>query len=399
MAGKNNKKTKYDEVAAMREKKKKRHNSHIWIILGALGAAAVIISVIAFNMRSYSSYRNRDDEVIKTDEPGAVYMSYKDGYIRGSHSGAEYVDANGKTVWNEPAAFSEPKIMVSGDKVFVADIGGNRVDIFDAAGHTGKVETPYSIYAATGTQDGRVALMTQDNNSNYLELYEPDGEAVYSIKTSLGGDGYPLAFDVSRDGSVLAESYVKAKEKPVETGIRFYDFSGNNASDSNKITGEFSDTDGELTGEICFFDNANVAAVSEGRVRFYSTDGKSITLKSEYDIFEEYDGTVKRVLKSGDRLALILSVTDAEAPERLVVFGDNGRRLCDQELTESYDRYSLEGGNVIMTGSTRFAIYTTSGKEVTKQKTEKPVSAIIGNGGGGKYFLVSEGNVQRIKLS
>lgn len=403
MADRKNKKTEYDEVTAMRMKTQKdmqrRRRINIGILLGALGAAAVIISIAAFNMRGYSSYKNTDAEVIKTDEPGAVYMSYRDGYIRGSHSGAEYVDAGGKTVWNEAAAFSNPKIMVYGDKIFVADIGGNRVDVFDAGGNIGRVETPNSIYAASGTAGGRVAIMTQDNNANYLGLYESNGEEVYEIKTSLGGDGYPLAFDVSSDGSILAEAYVKAEKKPVETGIRFYDFSGSKINEGNKIAGEFNDPDGELTGEICFFENANAAAVSEGRVRFYSTEGKSITLKSEYDIFEEYDGTVKRVLKSGDRLALILSVTEADAPERLVVFGDNGRRLCDQELTESYDRYSLEGGNVIMTGSNRFAIYTTSGKEITRQTSDKPVSAIIGNGGGGKYFLVSNGNVQRIKLS
>ncbi len=399
MAGKNYKKKEYDEVAAMRKKKQRQKRINMGILLGALGAAAVIISIIVFNVKGYTSYKSTAGEVIKTDEPGAVYMSYKDGYIRGSHSGAEYVDESGKTVWNEAKAFSNPKIMVFGDYIIVADIGGNSVDVFDATGHAGRVETPNSIYAVSGTEDGRVAIMTQEKNADYIGLYEMDGEMIYSVKTALGGDGYPLAFDVSRDGKKMALSYVKADNKPVETGVRFYDFSDGKTSDKNRIAGEFGDYDGELTGDICFFDSGNAAAVSENSVKFYSYGTNDVTLKSEKNIFEEYDGIIKRVMKGGDKLALILSVNDADAPEKLLVFGENGRVMCDRDLTESYEKYVLEDNRIIMTGNFRFAVYSASGKEITKQKTDRPVSAIIGNGGGNKFFLISEGKVEKIKLS
>ena len=399
MADMDNKNRK-DEIAAMRNKKKRQKNVRLALILAALGAAAIVATVLAVNLRGFSSYKTvGGQDVIKQDEPGAVYASYKNGYIRSSHSGVEYVDAGGNTRWNEPVTFSDPKILVYGDMILVADIGGNSVEIFNESGHTGKVESPYSIYDAAGTASGRVAIMTRDNNANYLELYEPDGEAIYSVKTALGGDGYPLAFDVNSDGSRLAVSYVKAEKKPVETGLRVYDFSGGKDSGDNRVLGEFSDFDGELTGDICFFDNGTFAAVSENTVKFYSDKGKGVSLKSEHELFEDYDGTVKRVLKSGDKLALILSVNDAEAPERLVIFDANGRLACDTELTEGYDKYVLEDDRIIMTSPFRFAVYSSTGKEVTKQTSDKQISAIIGNGSGSNFFLVSEGNVERIKLS
>ena len=393
-------KNRKDEIAAMRNKKKRQKKVRLALIFAALGAAAIVATVIAVNLRGFSSYKTiSSQDVIKQDEPGAVYASYKNGYIRSSHSGVEYVDANGNTRWNEPVTFSDPKILVYGDMILVADIGGNSVEIFDESGRTGKVESPYSIYEAAGTASGRVAIMTRDNNSNYLELYEPDGEAIYSIKTVLGGDGYPLAFDVNSDGSRLAVSYVKAENKPVETGIRVYDFSGSKDSGGNRVMGEFSDFDGELTGDICFFDNGTVAAVSENAVKFYADNGKSVSLKSEHELFEDYDGTVKRVMKSGDKLVLIISVNDTDVPERLVIFDANGRLACDTELTEGYDKYVLEEDRIIMTSPFRFAVYSLKGKEVTKQTSDKQISAIIGNGSGSNFFLVSEGNVERIKLS
>lgn len=400
MAVTRNTNNKYDEVAAMRSKKHRQRRAHLWIILGALAAAAIIVSIVALNMRKPSSYKTVGSDEIKSDEPGAVYASFKDGYVRSSHSGAEYVDASGNTRWNEAMTFSEPEICVCGEKIFVADMGGNSVDIFDASGHLGRVDTPYSIYEFSGTSDGHVGIMTQDNNVNYLELYESDGEAVYSVKTSLSGDGYPLAFDIGNEGRLLVVSYVKAEKKPVETGVRFYDFSNDKTSESNRIIGEFSNFEGELTGDICCFENGNAAAVSEGNIRFYSPDGKGgISLKSEHEIFEDYEGIVRHVLKDSDRLALIVSTDDADEPERLIVYSDAGKRLCDAGLTESYDKYVLESSRVIMTSSNRFAVYTTSGREITKQISDKPVSALIGNGAGNTYFLVSDGQVQRIRLS
>ena len=394
------KEKKTDEIAAMRNKKKRQKNVRLAIILAALGAAAIVVTVLALNLKGYSSYKTvGGQEMVKQDEPGAVYASYKGGYIRSSRSGVEYVDSSGKTRWNEPVTFSEPKIMVYDDKVFVADIGGNSVEVFDTSGRTGKVETPYSIYEAEGTVSGRVAIMTQDNNVNYLELYEQDGEPVYSIKTSVGGDGYPLAFDVNSDGSRMAVSYVRAEKKPLETGVRFYDFASSKYSENDRVSGEFSDFDGELTGEICFFENGRVAVVSENKVKFYEDNGKSIVLKSEQELFDDYDGVVKRVLNGDDKLVLILSVDDAETPERMLVFGDNGRPVCDTGLAEGYEKYVLEENRIIMTAPFRFAVYTADGKEVTKQTADKPVSALIGNGSGSEFFLVSEGNVEKIKLS
>lgn len=395
----NNNKTKKDEVALMRNKKKRRKGIVTVLVLAALSAAAIVITVFALNTKGFSTYKPLVDGNIKQDEPGAVYASFKEGYVQASRSGVEYVDESGNTKWNEPVDVSNPLIQVCGDKIFVADISGNNVEVFDSSGHTGKVETPYSIYEMEGTAMGRVAIMTQDKNINYLELYEQDGDVVYSVKTTLGGEGYPLSFDISDDGSRLALSYVKAENKPVETGIRFYDFSGGKLSEKDRVTGEFSNYDGELTGEICFFENGNVAAVSENNVKIYTGNGKGISLKSEHGLFEEYEGVIKRVIKGSDKLILILSVNDVESPERMMVFDENGGEVCDCKLTGGYDKYVLDGDKIIMTAPFRFAVYSSSGKEITKQDVDKPVSALISNGGDSRFFMISEGNVERIKLS
>ena len=388
----------YDEVAAMRKRRQRQRQRrvNIGIFIAALAAAAIVITVLAVNVKNYDSLKVVE-ELITTDEPSSKYISYKDGYIRCSHSGVGYVDSTGSKRWDEPISFSSPEISKCADKVFVADMGGNNVYVFDESGSCGHIETPYSIYEVSGTENGSVAVMTQDSNDNYLGLYDTSAELVYSVKTTLSGDGYPLAFDVSRDGKVLALSYVKTAKKPVETGVRIYDFSSGKDSDESKISGEFSDFDGELYGEMCFFDNGNVAAVSEASLKVYSVTGKP-SLMSETELFEEYDGSVKAVLKGRNKIALIISVPEGEYTQRLLVFSENGRRLCDTELEEGYDDYVMEDDRIIMTGQNRFAVYTTGGREITAQVTDMPVSAVISNGSKGRYFLVSDGKVQRVKL-
>ena len=48
-----------------------------------------------------------------------------------------------------------------------------------------------------------VAAVLEDNDANYINLYKTDGTKIYTVKTSLAGDGYPLDISISPDAAKL----------------------------------------------------------------------------------------------------------------------------------------------------------------------------------------------------
>ena len=53
-----------------------------------------------------------------------------------------------------------------------------------------------------------VAAVLEDNDANYINLYKADGTKIYTVKTSLAGDGYPLDISISPDAAKLVASYL-----------------------------------------------------------------------------------------------------------------------------------------------------------------------------------------------
>ena len=40
--------------------------------------------------------------------------------------------------------------------------------------------------------NGAVVAVLEDNEANYINMYSKEGTKIYSIKTTVSGDGYPL---------------------------------------------------------------------------------------------------------------------------------------------------------------------------------------------------------------
>ncbi len=385
-----------DELSVMRKKIKKRktHRRNMWIAVGVAAAAAATITAIVLATRTYSSYQLLSS-VEREDEPGAGYIPYKNGYIRYSKSGVEYVDAGGTKEWNVSDPMNSPVHRQRGDKVVLADLKGNRFSVYDETGQLGFVKTGYTILQADPTLTGSVAVLLQDESDSFINLYDKDGSLIYSVKTAIEGDGAPLDIAVNDSGSRLAVSYVKSGDSGIESGIRFYDFGSSNTGD-DKSVGDIKTSDGALTGDVCFFGNDTVAAVSEDALRFYSF-GKEPEQTGEYIITDDVNTQIIKTFESDDRLGIVTHTEGDHEPDRIFIFNSSGGKVSETELEESYDDFSFSGENVIMTAGNRFALMKNGGRFVTKQINDTPVLALLSNGGS-DYYLVDANYIRKVRL-
>ena len=375
-----------DELQRMRAKKARRKRKKITIIavIAAIAAAITLIVVFIQINRSYSSYSIIFSES-REDEAGAEYVLYKDGYIRCSGGGVERVNSEGEKVWNTVHTMTNPSVKTRGEIIGVGDINGNSIEVFDEKGIIGHADTQFSILQIEVSADGLVAAVLQDRDDNYINMYDHKGEYVYSVKTSVSGDGYPVDISVSDDGKRLAVSYVKAAGNDMETGVRFYDF-GEDDADS-QVAGTFNNFNDDPVGVVNFFGNDKVVAVAGKTISCYSAD------KAKEKKRIELSGTVNKVIFDSDKFAIIYSTG------RIQVYGSDGDLVSDNEVDMLYSDYHFYDNRIIMTTDNSFAVMDISGRFVTRQDTEIPVIELIPNGAKDRYFFINEKFIQRIRLT
>lgn len=385
-----------DELSLMRKKIKHRktRRRNMWIAVGIAAAAAAALTAIILATRTYSSYQMLSS-VEREDESGSGYVSYKNGYIRYSKSGMEYINAGGNKEWNVSLNMEQPVYRCKGDKVVFADIKGNQAAVFDETGQLGVIQTGYSVLQADASKTGAFAVLLQDESDSFIKLYDTDGSVIYSVKTAIDGDGTPIDIAINDTGSRLAYSYVKAGSDGIESGIRFYDFD-NTKEESKKPAGEIVTTGEGLTGDICFFGNDTVAAVSERHVRFYGF-GNEPEQTGEFSVAEDVNTQIVKTFNSDDRLGIVMHTEGDQIPDRIMVFNSAGSKTGETDLPESYDKYHFAGDNVVMTSGNRFALMKNSGRFITEQTNDTPVLALMSNGGS-DYYLIDDNYIRKVRL-
>lgn len=375
-----------DELQRMRKKKAQRARKRN-IMIAVIAAIAVAITLIAVFInvnRSYSSYAIVSSES-REDEAGAKYIFYKDGYIRCSGGGVERVNADGEKVWNTVHTMTNPSVKTRGEVFAIGDINGNTIEVFDENGIVSHADTKFSILQIEVSAQGHVAAVLQDKDDNYINMYDKSGEYIYSIKTSIKGEGYPVDIAVSEDGKKLAVSYVKISGNDLDTGVVIYDMS---EKDSDKtILGRFNNFEDDPVGVVEFFGNDTLIAVAGKSMRSISA-GKAKE-KQRVDL----ETGVNKVIFEKDKFALIYDTGSID------VFNSGCGVMSSIDLDVLYSDYHFYDNRIIMTTDNSFAVMDISGKFVTRQDTEIPVVELVPNGSKNKYFFINEKFIQRIRLT
>lgn len=118
----------------------------------------------------------------------------------------------------------KPQVKICGSIIAVGDINGSKIYIFDKNGNIGIVDTSLAISQIEVAKQGVVAAVLEDNDANYINLYKTDGTKIYTVKTSLAGDGYPLDISISPDAAKLVASYLYVSGETMKTNVVFYNF-------------------------------------------------------------------------------------------------------------------------------------------------------------------------------
>ena len=287
-----------------------------------------------------------------------------------------------------------PTIHQKDNNLVIGDVGGNTVVMLNEKGEVGRINTEYNILNVEAASTGIVGVVMQSNADNYINMYGSDSSLIYSIRTNITGDGYPVDIAISNDSTKLIVAYAKTSESNVVSNLVFYNFSGDANSKDSRVVGAYSDFDGKLVGHVAFLSNNTAIAVSEDSLRYYTVGatpsaGEKIAL----------DSKIQNVFYTSGNVGIVSETGNEDDPYNIKIFNSNGGKLSDVNYDTTYTTYNFDGNTVLMYGGSNFAIMNLSGKFVTKQTIDGTVTAFISTGKRGKYYLVDDRFISRVRLT
>lgn len=362
------------------------------VAIVALIAGAVVLAMHFLDGYTYTSY-SVTGSINREDTSTSQYISYAEGYIKYSNDGASYYNNNGKAIWNQTYSMQKPQVKICEDCVAIGDINGNIVYVFNTTGMLGKIDTSLVISQIEVAANGAVVAVLEDNEANYINMYSKEGTRIYSIKTTISGDGYPLDVSVSNDATRLIASYVYVSGENIKTNVVFYNFSEVGQNETERVVGGFNHYDDMLVGDVQFLSNNIAVAVGENVISIYKIK-EYPSLEKEVPI----ESNINRVFFSEDYIGVIVDNSEAGELYKMLVYNTSGGKVCEAAFGTQVENIAFDKKSVVMSNSTTLSVYNLSGKNIANMNFDMPVSKVIVTGTRGEYILVNAKYIQNIKL-
>lgn len=370
-----------------KEKRKLKMNRMQWtIVAGVLILAVVLVYALVKNNKVASSY-----EVVTSmsrgDDTSVYYCMMRKGMVKYSKDGVAMTNKSGTVLWNQTYEMASPTMTSAGDYVAVGDIGANTIYIFNEYGQLGRVSTDVPIQEIQISEQGVVAAVLSDTSSNYINLYDKQGNSLGSIKASLENTGYPLAIALSPDASKLAVSYLIVKSGSMQSRIVSYDFSdveGDHLLDTQELEG--------LYPKAAFLDSREVVLFGEKGFVLYQADSKKIETQ------ENFESEINSVFCTNQKLGFIFKNEDDNGKYRMEIYNKAGKKSSTYYFDLDYSGMTADDDEVILYNDGEMLIYQMGGRVRFRGTFNTAVTGVMPSWEDGLYWLIDDQSLREIRI-
>lgn len=383
------------EVSAVQVYKEKLVSYHLrkWfsrILVIAIVLAAALICIFVVCGWKYTSFH----KTLVSENEDTISFNYcnVDEYIlKYGIDHASLVDRTNRTIWTVSYSMNSPAVTTCGSTMAIYDRKGTNICICDEKGQIGYISANLPIVRAKVAEQGVVAAILDDGSNAVIQYYDTTGSLISSIRTTMDAPGYPMDIALSRDGLLMAVSYIHFSGTVPGTRLYYYNFGsvGQNQMDNQVSAFVYDDM---IIPELIYLKGDVCASFLENGFALYA--GSQIPeLRTSVTFKEE----IISVFHDDSRIGFILRNQSGEMPFLLKVFDSNGKELLSLETDFPYTSVSFTDNQVVLANRTEFCIYSLQGVE----KYRGPLNAVaedffgIGNN---RFVLITESAMEIMRL-
>lgn len=360
--------------------------------------AVVLVIAIAGGFAIYNSVHKFTDYIIVSSienevSAGTQYRAVGKNLYRFNTDGISCVSRNNEVKWSITYNMQAPIADVCGNTMAVAEQQGNQIYIVNESGLVGSFQTLLPILKIRVSKQGVVAVILQEEDITWVNLYRPDGTSIASDKTTVSGSGYPLDIDISPNGQMLAVSYLKTDNGIITSDIVFYHFGQAGQSQSDHIVGDESFTE-TVMPEVYFISNSRAVAVSDhGYVVFR---GSSEPKKAASVEFED---EIQSCFHDEGRIGFLFRSASEGFQYRMELYNYSGKRTASKEINAEFDEIKIQNRQILMYSDEGCSIFTESGHERFSSAYEKEIADIYYFSEFRRYLIITRDSFDKIRIS
>lgn len=380
----------FDVMALSEQKKKKRR---VILIMAAVILVCAAIFYLGFHWfvnRRYTSYRVEHSTFVKNGN-SMEYAVYEGGVIRYGRDGVTAVDRSGSSVWSGSYDMAEPKADICGSSVVIADIGGKDLYAYRGEDTGVSFSVDYPIVQACISSQGVVAVVTEENSSNTIALYDPFDKSdrlLAEIPTNVE-DGYPVSLDLSPDGSSVVAAYLCVTAGTAQSRVAFYNFTdvGKNA---NCLVGahNYNDT---LISEVCFMGESDVCLF--GEKGFYIWTNMK---QPEKAVTKEFSEEIKSAFVDDVHVGFILKRNNDT--NVMKIYQPDGKEILKTTVASDFTNVRLAGDEILLNSAVHCAVYRINGVKKFDKKLKSRISYFFSTDKRREYFFIQNSRIKVIRL-
>lgn len=363
----------------------------IAVIILALAVTAIGIKIY-FDNRSYSEYEITYTRAMNGAGTG-VYFEFGESMLVYTDDGISYVK-DSKTIWNQAFEMKNPLVDVCNGTMAVCDLNTTTVYIYDTEGQKGKIDTMYPVIDLEVSEQGVIAAITEDTETNRIEVFDREGNYIAAGKTYVTGEGCPIDIALSNDGTKLAASYIYIDGGSAKSKVVFYNYSEVGKNEVSRIVGGFNHYETTIVSRVEFLDNDTVAVFGDNMFTIYA-----IKQKPELVSETKLENTIKSIFYDEKYIGVVLKTERYEKPYNIRVYDLNGKEKMNMDTEFMYTGINIRDDRVILYNDTNMKLFSVSGKERYSGTVNEGVKQIICTDKPDRYYIVnSEYNIMNVKL-
>lgn len=356
------------------------------VILIAVGLYLLLVRYTDYDSIGY---------VERTDSAQTQYMEFEGNILSYSLDGVVCSDHNGNIIWNESYEMLRPTIRECEGRVVIYDRQGTLIKSVSQIGVTTTIYTTMPISEADISENGYVAVLMQQADTGYLQVYNPSGQISASGELHMTSAGYPIDLALSSDGQRLAASIMDLVNGELRAKLIFYDF-GKEGEDKDKhivATVTYANT---VIPQIDFVKDDRLLCVCDNAVRIFSN---AAVPQIAHETF--FEGQAKSVIYNDDYYAIIAPKQneDSTIGDVLRIYNMGGRILSEIAIENPYQYFKIMNNNeFVLSDGYNVEVYSVFGvKRFTCQFTDV-IHEFLYTGKYREYTLIRTGQMERIKV-
>lgn len=363
-----------------------------------IGLAAVLILLVAGSFYYYNRHRTFGGYVVTAtgeclDIAGTEYVMLGGKIIKYCSDGIFCVDTHNNTEWSAAYSMQTPITCTRGDTMVIAEQQGKQVYVVNSKGLLGNFETSLPILRADVSSQGVVALILDDDDVTWVELYDSLGNQLASVKTTLQESGYPLDVAVTPNASRLMISFLTVDQGAVNGRISFYDFSSSSASDESHLTGSL-DFQGRVFPEVYYADSSTPVALSDTGFEVFK--GGSTPQERKAVTFER---EIVSSFHDEDYVGFVFGNEEEDCRFEMELYNYSGKRVMKKAFDCGYTEIRMDRGEILLYDAKNCVAYTTSGVKRFASDYEKQVGYFGKLPGFRKYLVITNDSMDHIRIS